>query len=1027
MNQDMPWIEEELTAHSQWVRRLARSLVHDETAADDLVQDTWVAALSRPPSDRQALRGWLGRVVRTLAWKRQRRASTGSLAGDEGEIPEGTPGSELIERLELHRILAEELRAMKEPLRTTLLQRYFEGRSAAEIAQLSGAPAPTVRWRLQQGLEELRTRLDARFGGKRETWMSALAFALPSKGTVLGGSGVAIGGGLIMTALKVSVGAAALVVTLILTLQFLARDEAPAQSGVAQAEIAARSAPAREPQVDISSPTETQDGSHSARAAVDQSSAAVGRQAGPRVVAHIIDENQRPIANAWLRRGGPEAEIVQVDPGDEARTGTDGLVVLLWKGELPRYAARFVLGGDGFATVRREGTMQIEGILDLGDVILRPGGCVRGRVVDGEQNPLPGADVVISPGNFPGRERDLELMRNCGPWRSADRLASKCALDGSFLIEGVPTGTTRAWAHFGNLRWAVTAPIEVAPGGVLNDVLLVVDSASSSDPELAHIEGLVLGADGKPLARPQLEASSKNRAGSWSYRVIGGEDGHFRVQPQTRVSTLKLEAWDAGNRYSHTVLADVKPGTTGLEIRLAEMKSLVIVATDEHGPVERFRVRGAGEEKWSLGQFLDKDEIHVDGRASVPVTGDSCWYSVSAAGHRTEKIGPIDGRSPPASLAILLTSVHGVRGRVVSGDIPIAGAQLRLCEQPEAYSGLSEGFTALVKSSSIAQTTSGADGTFSLDLQRDGRFSILADAAGYARSQFGPVEVRAEEGLDEVLIRLDAGGTLEGRVLMPAGQSSGSVVVGISRGDANPYGQTVGPDGAFRFEHLTPGPWELRRMQPAGVSSSSTWSTGGPDRPVLRNDFTITAGQTTHKDLDLRDDLPCVIEIDLQNNSGPSRAWTIRATPVGNYTHWGGTLSATTDANGHARLELAFTTKCQLTATPPAESASDFMYGAELTLQRGANSWTQDIKTGRIEGTIANWTPDSGIVWHIEGEAQLSSHELRPDASGHFVLPLVSAGKVTVVRWKTVDGRLTNETLQTFQLAAKETKVLQLP
>jgi RNA polymerase sigma factor (sigma-70 family) len=142
MNPDLPWLEEELAAHSQWVRRLARSLVHDESAAEDLVQDTWVAALRRPPADRRALRGWLARVVRTLAWKQQRKVSTAPLSAEEGSLPGRASDSELVERLELHRVLAEELRAIREPLRTTLLQRYFEGLSAAQIAERTGTPAP---------------------------------------------------------------------------------------------------------------------------------------------------------------------------------------------------------------------------------------------------------------------------------------------------------------------------------------------------------------------------------------------------------------------------------------------------------------------------------------------------------------------------------------------------------------------------------------------------------------------------------------------------------------------------------------------------------------------------------------------------------------------------------------------------------------------------------------------------------------------------------------------------------------------
>ena len=58
---------DELLAHADWVRGLARRLVLDAARADDLVQETWVVALERPPSHADNLRAWLGSVVTSLA------------------------------------------------------------------------------------------------------------------------------------------------------------------------------------------------------------------------------------------------------------------------------------------------------------------------------------------------------------------------------------------------------------------------------------------------------------------------------------------------------------------------------------------------------------------------------------------------------------------------------------------------------------------------------------------------------------------------------------------------------------------------------------------------------------------------------------------------------------------------------------------------------------------------------------------------------------------------------------------------
>lgn len=55
---------ESLLAEIGWIRSLARQLVRDVAAADDLVQETLLAALERRPDDRQPLRPWLGTILR---------------------------------------------------------------------------------------------------------------------------------------------------------------------------------------------------------------------------------------------------------------------------------------------------------------------------------------------------------------------------------------------------------------------------------------------------------------------------------------------------------------------------------------------------------------------------------------------------------------------------------------------------------------------------------------------------------------------------------------------------------------------------------------------------------------------------------------------------------------------------------------------------------------------------------------------------------------------------------------------------
>jgi RNA polymerase sigma-70 factor (ECF subfamily) len=182
----IPLRTEELLAHAGWLRALARSLVADPATADDLVQDTWVAALRHPPDRDRPLRPWLARVVQNLASNR-RRGETRRSERETIERPAGEAISpdKIAAEVEAQRMLAEAVLALDEPLRTTVALRYFRGMNASEIAAAQNVPSGTVRWRLKRAIELLRVALDGRFGGRRETWCVALTALLPRESGTL--------------------------------------------------------------------------------------------------------------------------------------------------------------------------------------------------------------------------------------------------------------------------------------------------------------------------------------------------------------------------------------------------------------------------------------------------------------------------------------------------------------------------------------------------------------------------------------------------------------------------------------------------------------------------------------------------------------------------------------------------------------------------------------------------------------------------------------------------------------------------
>lgn len=158
-------IEQEMGA----LRRLATALTADSAQADDLVQDTWVAALRRPPEERDGAGPWLRTVMRNRhgSLLRARRVR-------ERHDPTLSSGSaETAEQLALTRELLDQVAALGPDDRQLIMLRFWEGLDATECGARLGCPASTVRTRLSRALQRLRERMDRKHGG-RDAWMAAL-------------------------------------------------------------------------------------------------------------------------------------------------------------------------------------------------------------------------------------------------------------------------------------------------------------------------------------------------------------------------------------------------------------------------------------------------------------------------------------------------------------------------------------------------------------------------------------------------------------------------------------------------------------------------------------------------------------------------------------------------------------------------------------------------------------------------------------------------------------------------------------
>lgn len=174
---------ETLAEHLGWVRALARSLTSDSHLAEDLAQETCLAALRSPPPSDRPFPAWVRHVARNFARQAHRsRERTARREAKAARSERTASTDELVERVSTHRRIVEAVLALDEPYRSTIVLRYFEELPPRAIAEREGVSVETVKTRLVRGLATLRRRLDREFGDRRACLGALTTLALRGEG-----------------------------------------------------------------------------------------------------------------------------------------------------------------------------------------------------------------------------------------------------------------------------------------------------------------------------------------------------------------------------------------------------------------------------------------------------------------------------------------------------------------------------------------------------------------------------------------------------------------------------------------------------------------------------------------------------------------------------------------------------------------------------------------------------------------------------------------------------------------------------
>ena len=126
---------EELLRHSAWVHALARSLVTDTSLADDVAQETWLAALDRRSDETPKSRSWFAAVARNVVRGHCRSENRRSKREELYAPGEALASTEEVVQVEAERRKVVDLvLGLTEPSRRTILLRFWSDLSLEEIA-----------------------------------------------------------------------------------------------------------------------------------------------------------------------------------------------------------------------------------------------------------------------------------------------------------------------------------------------------------------------------------------------------------------------------------------------------------------------------------------------------------------------------------------------------------------------------------------------------------------------------------------------------------------------------------------------------------------------------------------------------------------------------------------------------------------------------------------------------------------------------------------------------------------------------
>jgi RNA polymerase sigma-70 factor (ECF subfamily) len=148
--------------HSPQLHGFLQRYHPDRDDCDDLLQDTWIRALSNLDrfDPKKRFTTWLFQIAMNLCRDRARRDRVRSGYRNEvQEMQKGMAGMTAEEKVDAMKAMRA-IEALPQQQKEVLLLRYYHGFPEAEASEILGCPRGTVKSRLHQAVKAVKKELD---------------------------------------------------------------------------------------------------------------------------------------------------------------------------------------------------------------------------------------------------------------------------------------------------------------------------------------------------------------------------------------------------------------------------------------------------------------------------------------------------------------------------------------------------------------------------------------------------------------------------------------------------------------------------------------------------------------------------------------------------------------------------------------------------------------------------------------------------------------------------------------------------